>query len=451
MDAGSVSFPNPYIGGAAPMDPEIGFHTFTASVSWLTSSSLLTLFLYMPSILAVFLGLTAFCIGERSEKKFGYEALLLISLIPTTTRYLGPSFYVAVSVSLLLLVFLLWLIQQKQYPFILLVAPVIWCLALIHPASAFAGLIVVGIYGIMLLVEKNMKIALTLWLTIALTCIPFLILLMVPSQWKFAIDIFLNALAGEQFTMYLGLPAIYVNLSDLGVITWVLFVLGYYYIITKGKSLQFTVGFSAVAFIAIIGLYSILGFGIPVLYDRSFLYLFVFVVLVAAIGLRELRSVVATLVTRYVPQKIPRFDTPVKHLVFPVVVVVLLLFTAVPAHLSTPYYKMVSEKDYASFVWIRENIDSYRDANHSYTMAAVHPYKASPFSAITGLHIVTSSMHPVLRYTLHDAMESFLADQCRNTTFLEKYKITVIYGSCDNSNLTIIYPKVYLYTNLTTI
>lgn len=447
MDSGSVSFLDPYTGVGTVLDPEIGFHTFTASVSWLTSSSLLTLFLYMPSVLAVFLGLIAFCIGERSEKKFGYEALLLISFIPTTTRYLGPSFYVAVAVSLLLLVFLVWLIQQKQYPFILLVAPVIWCLALIHPASAFAGLIVVGIYGIMLLVEKNMKIAFTVGLTIALTCIPFLILLLVPSQWKFAIDIFLNALAGEQFTMYLGLPAIYVNFSDLGVLTWGLFVLGYYYIITRGKSLQFTLGFSAVAFIAIIGLYSILGFGIPVLYDRSFLYLFVFVALVAAIGLRELRDVIPTLVNKYHTRQITRYDTQLKQMVIPLVIVILLLFTAVPSHLATPYYKMISEKDYESFTWIQENINTYRDANNTYTTAAVHPYKASPFSAITDLYIVTSSMHPLIRYSLHDEMESFLADRGRNTSFLKKYGITVVYGSCDNSNLTLVYPKVYLYTN----
>jgi hypothetical protein len=67
MDCGSVSFLDPYTGGSLVMDPEIGFHTFTASLSWLTTSSLLSLFLFMPSILALFLGLTAFTIGERAE------------------------------------------------------------------------------------------------------------------------------------------------------------------------------------------------------------------------------------------------------------------------------------------------------------------------------------------------------------------------------------------------
>jgi hypothetical protein len=448
MDAGSVSFLNPYTGGAPPMDPEIGFHTFTASVCWLTSSSLLTVFLFMPSILMVFLGLTAFCIGERSMKKFGFEACLLVSLIPTTTRYLGPSFYVAVAMGLLLVLFLVWLIQQQRYSFSLLLAPVIWCLALIHPATAFAGLIVVGIYCLALAVEKNFKMAASTGLNLVLACLPFLLLLLISSRWKQAVDVFLNAAAGEQYGMYFGLPTIFVNFNDLGVITWVLFVIGIYYVITRGKSLQFTLVFSSIAFIMIIGLYSLFGYGIPVVYDRSFLYLFLFVALVAAAGLREIRSIVTTLIVRYVPKKIPRYDTQVKHLVFPMLVVVLLLLTAVPAHLSTPYYKMISEDDYESFVWIRENIGRYRDANHTYTTGAVHPYKASPFSAVTGLYIVTSSMHPLLRYTLHNTMEEFLADRCRNTSFLLKYGIRVVYGSSNNSNLTMIHPKVYLYPDL---
>jgi hypothetical protein len=225
----------------------------------------------------------------------------------------------------------------------------------------------------------------------------------------------------------------------------VFFIIGVYYIITRGKSLQFTLCFSAVAFIVIIGLFGLFGFGVPAIYERTFLYLFLFVPLVAALGLRELRDAIPALVKRYYHRQTTRYDTQVKHMVFPVVVVVLLLLIAVPSHLSIPYYEMISEKEYESFVWIHENLNNYRDANHTYTTGAVQPYKASPFSAVTGLYIVTSSMHPLLRYNLHDAMESFLADRASNTSFLKKYGITVVYGSCDNRNLTMIHPQVYLY------
>lgn len=446
MDAGAVSFPNPYIGGLSPINPEVGFHTFTASLCWWTSSSLLTIFLALPSVFMMFLGLTAFCIGQRSEKKFGYEALLLVSFIPTTTRYLGPSFYVAVSLGLLLVLFLVWLILQQRYSFSLLLAPVIWCLVLIHPATAFAGMIVVGLYCIMLACEKKFKTAASNAVNLLIACLPFLLLLLVPSRWKNAVSVFLSAASGEEFGMYLGLPAIFVNFNDLGLITWLLFIVGVYYVITRGRSLQFTMLFSSLAFIVIIGLYSLLGYGIPVVYDRSFLYLFLFVPLVAAFGLRELRVPLVSLIQKYVPRTLPRYDGQVKQMIFPVVVVLLLVFTAVPAHVNTPYYKMISEKDYESFIWIRENIEGYRDENQTYRVGAVHPYKASPFSAITGLYIVTSSMHPVIRYQLRDDMETFLADRCRNTSFLKKYGITVVYGSADNRNLTMVYPNVYLFS-----
>lgn len=446
IDTGSVHFSNPYTWNLTFANHEIGFHTYTASLYWFSSSSLLTLFLYMPSILAVFLCLTAFCIGERSEKKFGFEACLFVSLIPTTTRYLGPSFYVAVTVGLLLLLFLVWIIQQERFAFSLLIAPLIWCLFLIHPLTAFAGFILASIYCIMLVIEKKYRIATISGTNTALACIPFVILVFSPSRWKDAIDVFLNAAAGEQYG--LELPAIFVDFSNLGLITWVMFILGIYYVITRGKSLHIALLFSSIAFIVIIGLYSLFGYGIDLVYDRTFLYLFLFVPLVAAFGLCELRSMIATRVMSYVPQRIFRYDKQVKHLVFPAVVVIILLFTVVPSHLSIPYYKMINEEDYESFVWIRENLGRYHDINHTYARAAVHPYKASPFSAITGLHIATSSMHPVIRDWFWSDMLSFLDNQCKDTEFLIRNRITVVYGSCNNSNLMMIYPKVYLYRDL---
>lgn len=445
LDYGSVSFPNPYTGEALLENAEIGFHTFTASVSWLSTSSLLSIFLFMPSILALFLGLTAFNIGEKADKKFGLEACLFISLVPTTTRYLGPSLYVAVAMGLFLLLFLVWLIQQKQYRFMVLIAPVIWCLVLIHPTSAFAAVLVVSLYCLMLALEKNKKIAVITGLSLVCTSIPFLILLLIPSRWSFAIDIFLKSVIGEQTSH--PIAGIYVNFGDLGLITWAFFLIGVFYVVMREKSLQFTLCFSALSFLMIIGLFSIIGYGSAAIYERSFLYLFLFVALIAAFGTRELRDEVSILLHKYMSQHKTRYWKHLEKMIVPLIVIILLIITVVPVRLETPYYKMISEDDYEAFTWIRENIDRFRNENNSYLTAAVQPYKASPFSAITGLHIRISSMHPVLYYwNLHiEDMEAFLADQCRNTTFLDKYKITVVYGSCDNKNLTMVHPNVYLY------
>jgi hypothetical protein len=54
-------------------------------------------------------------------------------------------------------------------------------------------------------------------------------------------------------------------------------------------------------------------------------------------------------------------------------------------------------------------------------------------------------MNPVYRYDLHDDMEIFLKEKCTNTSFLDKYHLSVIYGDAENTDLTRIHDKVYLY------
>ena len=67
------------------------------------------------------------------------------------------------------------------------------------------------------------------------------------------------------------------------------------------------------------------------------------------------------------------------------------------------------------------------------------------FSAVTGLYILSSSMNPVYHYDLVSAMETFLRNKCTNTSFLDKYQLSVIYAEADNQNLTKIHENVYLY------
>ena len=48
-------------------------------------------------------------------------------------------------------------------------------------------------------------------------------------------------------------------------------------------------------------------------------------------------------------------------------------------------------------------------------------------------------------YDFVSTMETFLKEKCTNTSFLDTYQLSVIYGDADNTNLTEIYDKVYLY------
>jgi len=106
-----------------------------------------------------------------------------------------------------------------------------------------------------------------------------------------------------------------------------------------------------------------------------------------------------------------------------------------------------------SFWWeilnaIHDHIDDYPDVNHSYSIAAVNPFKISPVFAITGLYIISSSMHPVYGYELHAKMETFLQEKCTNTSFLDTYHLSVVYGDAENTNLTMVHNRVYLYPGI---
>ena len=111
---------------------------------------------------------------------------------------------------------------------------------------------------------------------------------------------------------------------------------------------------------------------------------------------------------------------------------------------------MITEEEYEEFIWIKEHLDEYQNETYLYERGAVHPFKASPFSAITSLYIVTSNMHPRIRTHLDTPMRTFLSNQCQDTSFMDRYKISVIYTplGCNNTNLTQIHEHVYLYPGL---
>ena len=444
INQGTTTFINPYTGIGTITSPQIGFHLITASLHWITGSNLLTIFVFLPALLGILLSLSAFLIGQRSPRPFGLEAAFLVAFIPTTVRYLGPSFYTPSTLGLLLVLFLLWLVQQKTIQSIILLPFLIFCIFLIHPALALAGIGILLVYTLFLTLEKEYKQAL---LIAALTVLPMTLVALVSTRWDTLIDYFLTSLSGQPYPFDYNLPSILVSFTDLGLLTWGLLLIGVYFTFIKGTALLRTLSVSTIAFVIVIGLYDKLGYGFPSIYERLFLVLFLLVTLLAGFGLAEIRRSLTKLKThdrlKHLKKRIPHID-----ILLPVTLGIIILLIAVPSHLNIQYYQMITEQDYQTFTWIKENIDDYRNITHTYERAAVHPFKASPFSAVTGLYILSSSMNPVYNYHLVPTMETFLRDKCRNTSFLDTYKLSVIYGDADNENLTKIHENVYLYQGI---
>jgi hypothetical protein len=400
----------------------------------------------MPSIIAVFTSIIAFNIGERSARKFGLEAALLVTFIPTTCRMMGPSFYVAVTMGLLFIIYIICLGQQKKTIAALLIPFFIWSVFLIHPPSALAAVIIIFLYSLLLIIDKEYKLSIIITV---LSFVPLLLIFLLMTRWDIELQQVVDAfLGGKQFLNVYDLPKIWPSFEHLGITTWILSIIGAYFAFSKGKVIQQTISLSAIVFISIIGLYDRIGYGLPILYERSFMYLFLMITLIAGYGMSELRRLVIKVKEKMFPKKYKIISKNV-GLITTIVIVFLLAITAVPSHLNIPYYQMIDENEYKTFTWINDNIDSYRDENHLYNKAAVDPFKASPLSAVTGLYIVSSSMHPIYGYDLHTDVEIFLNNNCIDTGFLDEHGISVIYSNiCNNDNLTLIYPNVYLYPGL---
>ncbi len=447
INSGHIKFPNPFTGGSEAIPPEIGFHVFLASFKYISGASLKTIFLLMPSLLAIFTSLAAFCLGERSKIKFGLEASFLAAFIPTNVRFLGPSFLIPLSLGLFLALFSLLLAERRGYKKYALIFLLILFTALAHPPSAVAMAIVLLCYSIFLAMEKKYKEAGFIALV---TFIPFLVAYFIIPTTYFEMGI--NAIFGEEYISRL--PKVMLSLSYLGKVTWGLFFLASFIAIYKGKALQRGIFLSALAFISIIFLYDKYNFGLPIIYDRSFSYLFLFVTVLAGYGLAGIREYGEKGI-KYVGMKLEKFFGERKDLIakgFGIAIVIalclIIAFYAIPVHKGEPYYKIINEKEFERFEWIRCNIDDYKDEYHSFEKAAIDPIKASIFSAVTGIHTISSTFWPKYGEGISKEMNTFLAGKGKDIDFLEKHDLSVIYGECENKNLEKIYKNVYLYYGL---
>jgi hypothetical protein len=443
MKTGSTSFINPYIGEGIISPQEIGFNIFTSSISWILNVDFTSIFLFFPSILIIFVCLTAFNIGEKTERKFGLLAALFISFIPTTCRFLGPSFFIPITLGILYLIFLIWLFQQEEKQAIILIPILIFCIFLIHPPTALAGLILIMVYSLLLIFEKKYQSS---FLLIIASLLPIGLIFLIATRWDLSLQTVIDGFLGENYILEMGLPKIWINLEQMGIILWGLLIIGVYYSIVNGKTIIRTIFLSIIAFISLIILYDRYGYGMPIMYERSFTYLFLLISLLAGLGLTELTKTFSKILGKNL-KKINVKNMKILHYILPSLLILILISTTIPAHINIPYYHIIDENEFETYSWIKENIKDYYQNGFENNKGVVDPFKASPFSAITGLNIISLSMSPLYGYEYHDEVELFLNNECKNTKFLQKFGASVISSSnCNNNNLTMIYPNVYIYS-----
>ena len=158
--------------------------------------------------------------------------------------------------------------------------------------------------------------------------------------------------------------------------------------------------------------------------------------IVAGVGLRGVGSL--KLPARFSLRLKTPFITKNVGNILCLILIGLILYIAIPARQNTPYYHMIDEEDYQTFIWIKKDIDS------SYDKAILPPWKGAAFTATTGRKVYS---HTTAFPTSTD-MEAynFLRGGCQDTAFMKNNGISIVYTrwGCNNPDLVELRKNVYL-------
>lgn len=178
------------------------------------------------------------------------------------------------------------------------------------------------------------------------------------------------------------------------------------------------------------------GFGSSLVFGRNFVYLWLIMSIIAGAGLITVKkfTLPSCITTKIGLSTVTKNSGKILYFL----VIFFVLVSSFFSRYQIPYYHMIDNEDYHSFVWIKENIsDKYRKA-------ILDPWKATAFNAISGKYIYTQVAEQMSRsdYIAYD----FLNGGCINTTLLKKNNISIVYTNenCNNPDLVEVAENIYL-------
>lgn len=428
LKAGSTTFNDPFSGGLITLSSNLegGFHLFWGIFHQISGISWLTIFKYFPSVILALTALSVYVMAQRQG--FGWEAALFVCLIPTTVGILGPSFLVPVALGMFFVALSLFVAFNFSSIWSYVVLFLFTCFLLtIHAPSAICLAIILA-PCIMLNLRGNFKYS--LGIALALTA-PFL----APFPWilKMLLPTAHRLFTTQSLPNYVDFPRI---IKAYGYLTVGLCLLGTLALAIKGgkKNSSLLLGF--LALLAMLVTFFTFHYGISIMYERGLMFMMMMVGILAGAGLMAVKNL--RLPERLRPKLHGSDMTRYLGWLFCIVLVVLTLFISIPDRQDIPFYHMINEEDYQAFVWIKENV------GEDYDKAILDPWKATPFTAITGKMVYTR-IHAFPKPSDEEAAE-FLAASCNDTAFLKERGISLVYtvGECHNSDLAEVRKNIYL-------
>jgi hypothetical protein len=417
---------------------EVGYHLFLAEFKLLTGLPWLTIFRFLPSSVFALTALCAYIFGKRQG--FGLEAALLVCLVPTTVRFLGPAFAVPVALGLLFVPLTLFLVSNlwasRGLPVLLLL--LLSFLFITHaPTALFVSLIIVvhGLFQTVRPAPAERLAGQRAWVQMAMVLAAIALsslLFFVHNPW------IVETAAGET-----ALPASLLTIpggivSRLGYIPYALFVVGLGILAISGRRTDRALLVATLLATLFVFLYYCFRVGNWVLYSRGILYLSTLVLLIAGLATSRIRGWLAKALSF-------RWAGGAAFVATGLVAVGLLLPSvglALQSRYDEDYYRRIGDSQYEDFVWIGDNLCQ------GYQRALLDPKFGTPFAAITGRHVYATiplTAYPV-RPPAVDEARQVLREGVPDAAWLREHGLSIVYSTrpLSNSELVQVHDRVYV-------
>jgi len=412
LEEGDLGFVDPFFGeGPVEDHPEMGYHLFLSQIKLFTGLSWLDIFRFLPAFIFVLTTFMAYVFGRRSN--FGLEAAFFVALIPTTVRILGPSFLVPVALGISLLPLILFLLHYfnigivKAFLLLLLLSFIF----LMHPPTGVAATLIVGIYAVMLALGRRRERG---WwrspaLILAAMVVPWLTIML-----KYSPSIAeLMRIIGEARSYRL--PMVYDAFDKFGYLPLALFALGILLLTLRWKARDWSLVLSSAIFLVILFLFAQVHVGVPVMYDRGWMYFFLTAGIIAAFATREVYRRCRKYLSPHVR------SAPALALSLVLVLTMASAFQGVHNRLEEPYYRIIDDSVYTDLLWIRENLDD------RYQRAVVAPQMAIAFAPLTSKFIYASNASNQVVPARVAEVSKFFTEGANDTQWLMEKHIDIVY------------------------
>jgi len=414
---------NWYSGDIFSLGLERAWHTTLAIIYFVFRPSIFQ-WIYFPTILHSLSVIIVYTFMSRLNGKIeGLISALLVAILPSNVTIGGPVFLAPINLSLifipLTLIFAFQLTKLKEkYNYILTIL-FTGFLLYAHPPSAIVLLLILGFYFLLNLFSKKNDCknkAKYIFISIISS-----IIISLPN---FLPEIGKRGLESVTFDFWVylrGIPIIY------GIIPTFFFIIGFYFISRSERKESWCFILTSILLILNVLFFTRFGLSYILPYQRTYIPLFLLMSLVGSFGFTSLLRI------KFFNKKMGVF-----------LVIICLIATmglGIYNNINTPYYRLIDDSDYESFIWIKENTpedsivlaDPYRSRTLA-TVAERRVYGVMPFGPEPDqLKRVSNTYY-------------FFEGNCTDTYFLIQNNISVVYtrGNCLNPNLDQKIENVYI-------